>query len=134
MTASHLVEISMTVAQADIDIYAELTNDFNPLHVDPTFAASTPMRGTIAHGTLSINLIWQSLARTFGAGALGHIDLDIRFLKPLYANHTITAGGRRLSDETRRFEVWVNDADGAALIAGHVRLSELSDIDPDALD
>jgi len=109
-----LEEVSMRVTQADIDIYAELTDDFNPLHVDPAFAATTPMGGTIAHGTLSVNLIWQSLARSLGAAALARIDLDIRFLKPDAA-------------EPDRYEVWVKGADGATLIAGHARLAPITD-------
>ncbi len=118
-----LEEVSMSVTQADIDLYAELTNDFNPLHVDPEFAAATPMGGTIAHGTLSVNLIWQSLARTVGATALEHFDLDIRFLKPLYAGGVITAGGTLLADVPGRYEVWVRDAAGTTLIAGEVTLA-----------
>ncbi|CAB5515903.1 MaoC family dehydratase [Achromobacter anxifer] len=117
-----LETVSMTVTQADIDLYAELTNDFNPLHVDPAFAAATPMGGTIAHGTLSVNLIWQSLARTFGAAALERFDLDIRFLRPLHAGGLITAGGEGLADAPGRYEVWVKDANGGALIAGQVAL------------
>ncbi|MBO9354643.1 acyl dehydratase [Bordetella petrii] len=123
MMTPHLEEVSMTVTQADIDIYAELTDDFNPLHVDREFAAKTPMGDTIAHGTLSVNLIWQSLARTFGADALEHIDLDIRFLKPLFPNGTIIAGGRRVPDSPDTFDVWVNGADGLPLIAGQARLA-----------
>src|SRR5690606_28192685 len=109
-----------------IDIYAELTNDFNPLHVDREFAASTPMGNTIAHGTLSVNLIWLSLERTLGSAALEHIDLDIRFLKPLFADDTVSAGGRRIPDDQYTFEVWVNDTEGTPLIAGHAKLVEPS--------
>ncbi|AEE66097.1 MULTISPECIES: MaoC family dehydratase [Bordetella] len=122
-----LEEVSMRVTQADIDIYAELTDDFNPLHVDPAFAATTPMGGTIAHGTLSVNLIWQSLARSLGAAALARIDLDIRFLKPLFAGGAITAGGQPDAAEPDRYEVWVKGADGATLIAGHARLAPITD-------
>lgn len=122
-----LEEVSMRVTQADIDIYAELTDDFNPLHVDPAFAATTPMGGTIAHGTLSVNLIWQSLARSLGAAALARIDLDIRFLKPLLAGGAITAGGQPDAAEPHRYEVWVKGADGATLIAGHARLAPITD-------
>lgn len=117
-----LEAVSMTVGQADIDLYAELTNDYNPLHVDPSFASGTPMGGTIAHGTLSVNLIWQSLARTFGPAALERLELDIRFLKPLRAGGTVTAGGEASADSPGIFEVWVRDAAGVDLIAGQVVL------------
>lgn len=122
----YLEEVSMVVSQADIDTYAELSDDFNPLHVDPEFAARTPMGNTIAHGTLSLNLIWQSLARSFDAATLARIDLDVRFLKPLFAGGAIVAGGRRSPEHPDRFEVWVKGADGTALIAGHARLPRLA--------
>lgn len=118
-----LEEVSMTVSQEDINIYAELTDDFNPLHVDPAFAATTPMGNTIAHGTLSLNLIWKSLARTFDKEVLTRIDLDVRFLKPLYAGGTIVAGGRRSQDNANEYEVWIKDQHGLQLIGGHVRLT-----------
>ncbi len=85
------------------------------------------MGGTIAHGTLSVNLIWQSLARSLGAAALARIDLDIRFLKPLFAGGAITAGGQPDAAEPDRYEVWVKGADGATLIAGHARLAPITD-------
>ena len=45
------------------------------------FAATTPMQGVIAHGMLSLNLIWQTLRASLGdVGA--HTNLDVRFVKP----------------------------------------------------
>ena len=34
--------------------YADVTNDYNPIHVDKEFAAKSPMGGVIAHGTMSL--------------------------------------------------------------------------------
>jgi len=118
-----LKAVSMTVSQEDINAYAKLTDDFNPLHVDPAFAAATPMGNTIAHGTLSLNLIWQALARTFDSSLLNRLDLDVRFLKPLYAGGTITAGGQRNPDDPDQYDVWIKDQQGTSLISGHIRLS-----------
>lgn len=44
--------------------YAAVTNDYNPIHVDKEFAGRSPMRGIIAHGTMSVALIWRSLRDT----------------------------------------------------------------------
>ncbi len=121
-----LHEVSMTVAQQQIDIYAELTNDFNPIHVDPAFAATTPMGGVIAHGTLSINLIWQSVVKSLGAAAIEKALLDIQFLKPLYAGDTVTAGGQRNAECANQFDVWVKSADGSTLITGNISLPDQS--------
>lgn len=43
------------ITQADIQTFAELTGDFNPIHVDPEYAATTPFGRTIAHGILTLS-------------------------------------------------------------------------------
>lgn len=40
------------ITQKDINLYAEASGDFNPIHVNEAFAAQTPLGGTIAHGML----------------------------------------------------------------------------------
>lgn len=52
------------VTQGAINKFAEATGDFNPLHVDPEFAAKTPFGGTIAHGYYALSLapIGQTLS------------------------------------------------------------------------
>jgi 3-hydroxybutyryl-CoA dehydratase len=57
--------------------YAAVTNDYNPIHVDKAFAAKSPMGGIIAHGTMSVALIWQALRNTLGADALNRVHLEI---------------------------------------------------------
>ena len=117
-TSSRLVEF-----QSILD-YADLTNDYNPLHVDPAFAAKTPFGGVIAHGTMSVALIWQALALTLGREALERIDLDIRFLKPVRVGNTVTGGGELRAGSTNIYEVWVkNDvAEGEPVISGTATL------------
>lgn len=40
------------ITQREINLYAEASGDFNPIHIDESFAAQTPLGGTIAHGML----------------------------------------------------------------------------------
>jgi 3-hydroxybutyryl-CoA dehydratase len=42
-----------TVTQAEIAAFAEISGDHNPVHLDPTYAATTPFKTTIAHGMLT---------------------------------------------------------------------------------
>lgn len=110
--------------KADLDViraYAELTDDFNPIHLDPAFAANTAMGGCIAHGTLSIGLLWQALFRTLGADAGERVELDVRFVKPVRAGETIRAGGE-LQDGTAAYTVWVRGDDGVDRVTGTARL------------
>jgi 3-hydroxybutyryl-CoA dehydratase len=52
------------VTQDDIERFAHLTGDHNPVHIDPEFARRTPFRGCIAHGmlvqSLAAGMMWQS--------------------------------------------------------------------------
>lgn len=105
-----------------IRAYAELTQDFNPLHLDPDFAAKTPMGRVIAHGTLSINLVCQSLLEAFGPAALDDAEVDIRFVKPVGVGEELTAGGSSDADPLL-FAVWVRGADGEDRLAGSVRVA-----------
>ncbi len=109
---------TLVVTGEAIGQYAELTQDFNPLHLDSAFAATTRMGGVIAHGTMSINLILHSLAKAFGAEAVVNVDLDIRFIKPVRVAETLTAGGERESGDARRYAVWVRGVEGEDRLVG----------------
>jgi acyl dehydratase len=112
--------VTKRIDRAAIRLYAEITDDFNPIHVDPDFAARSPMGGIIAHGLLSVNLVWQSVRASLGADAVEDTALEIRFLRPVREDDVVTAGGRRREDGDG-FDVWVSNHHGETVIAGRVR-------------
>jgi 3-hydroxybutyryl-CoA dehydratase len=114
---------TLKVETAVVLIYAELTDDFNPIHVDPVFAASTPMGGVIAHGTMSICLLWQAIFRSFAAEDLVNPHLDVRFLAPVREGETLTAGLTPTPGDMDLYDVWVQSDDGGNRVAGTLRLS-----------
>lgn len=92
--------------------YAALTNDYNPLHVDKAFAAKTPFGDVIAHGTMSVALIWQALAQTLGKQALDGIAVEIRFMKPVRVGQTVAGGGQLRAGSQTVYDVWVKTENG----------------------
>ncbi|MCC7427387.1 MAG: acyl dehydratase [Alphaproteobacteria bacterium] len=104
----------MVVDRAAIIAYAAITDDFNPLHVDEAFASGTPFGRPIAHGMLSLNLLWQSLRRAFGSAM--PVALEVRFVRPVLQGTRVTAGGQHRAEGG--FDVWVRDADGQEVIHG----------------
>ena len=94
----NLIERRFHVTRAAIRRYADASQDYNPIHLDPEFAAKTPMGGIIAHGMLSLSLVWQSLAKTFGVDRIAGVTLDIRFVRPVREDDWVIAGGT-LKDE-----------------------------------
>jgi acyl dehydratase len=99
--------------------YAAVTNDYNPIHVDREFAAKSPMGGIIAHGTMSVALIWQALRNTLGVDALNRVHLEIRFVQPVRIDDDVTGGGElRVGSTPPVYEVWVRNARGQDVIKG----------------
>lgn len=119
-----LLPARLSVTAPLIAAYAELTQDFNPIHLDPAFAASTPMGGVIAHGTLSIGLIWQCVQRSLPPEAFADADLDIRFVRPVRLAESLIAGGQLRSDQPGVYDVWVRaEADQGERLVGLLRLA-----------
>jgi 3-hydroxybutyryl-CoA dehydratase len=123
MNRQPLQTATLKVDAETIRAYAELTDDFNPIHLDPAFAAGTPMGGVIAHGTMSLCLLWQALFRSFGDRAFDGLDLDIRFIKPVRLGETLCAGGTPSTDAGADgcYDVWVRGEDGSDRVVGRLR-------------
>ncbi|KPU99598.1 acyl dehydratase [Variovorax paradoxus] len=99
--------------------YAAVTNDYNPIHVDKEFAAKSPMGGIIAHGTMSVALIWQALKNTLGVQMLNRIHLEIKFVQPVRIDDDVTGGGElRAGSEPPLYDVWVRNAKSQDVIKG----------------
>ena len=113
----HLETVALLVDQAAILRYAAVSGDFNPIHIDPEFASKTEMGGVIAHGTLSLNLIWQALEQTLGREGIDTVDLDVRFRRPVRVGDRIEAGGA-LDENGERYRVWARNQDGVNIIEG----------------
>jgi len=88
-----LPELIKVVRQEKIDLYAEASKDFNPIHIDEDFAKKTPLGGTIAHGMLILAYISQMMTAAFGRNWLSGGKLDVRFKSPARPGDTITVSG-----------------------------------------
>ncbi len=119
---THLKQASKHVDFASIMNYAAVTNDYNPAHVDKAFADASPMGGIIAHGTMSVALIWQALKNSLGVQALGRVQLQIRFVRPVRIDDTVTGGGQLQPDSDNIYDVWVRNQKNEDVILGTARL------------
>jgi 3-hydroxybutyryl-CoA dehydratase len=90
-----LPAIAKHIDQDRIDRWAELSGDFNRLHVDPDYAAQTRFKGTIAHGPMSLAFLNELMMACFGQGwATGGRLLEVRFTAPIRPGDDILISGR----------------------------------------
>ena len=71
--------VERTVTQEQLRAYAQASGDFNPLHLDPEFAAATQFGGIVAHGMWTLALISESMAAAFAGSWLSGGSLRVRF-------------------------------------------------------
>lgn len=86
-------EASLTKAFSaqDVELFARLTGDTNPLHLDPVYARTTSFRKPVVHGILVNGLISAVIGT--GMHGRGHVLLhqDIRFPAPAFIGEEIVA-------------------------------------------
>jgi len=96
------------VTQQEINLYAEASGDFNPIHIDEAFAAKTPLGGTIAHGMLILAYASEMMTNAFGKSWLEGGKLSVRFKAPARPQDTITTSGKIDSIESIEGIPYVN--------------------------
>lgn len=85
--------LARTVDQATIDAYARASGDFNPIHVDPAYAAKGPFGRTIAHGLMTLAYVAEML-NGWSHGAFDAAgSLDIAFVGPVFAGDRVEVSG-----------------------------------------
>ena len=89
LTVGQSAEAARDVEGADIDAFAAVSGDHNPVHLDEAFAATTQFGGRIAHGMLSASFISALIAsRLPGPGAI-YLSQTLKFLRPVRIGDTV---------------------------------------------
>src|SRR6476660_664130 len=84
-------EFGKTISSDDVAQFAELTGDFNPVHLDDVAGAKSLFKGRVAHGMLSASLISATIAGKLpGAGSI-YLSQTLRFTAPVRIGDTVTA-------------------------------------------
>ncbi|PMD73872.1 MaoC family dehydratase [Companilactobacillus nuruki] len=83
--------VSKRITEDDVNTFAKVTGDYNPMHVDEEFAKSTQFHKRIAHGMLSAGMISACLGTKMpGPGAI-YLNQSLRFDKPVYFGDVLVA-------------------------------------------
>jgi 3-hydroxybutyryl-CoA dehydratase len=84
-------EFGKTVSESDIYLYAGITGDFNPAHINEAYAQKTFFKTRIAHGMLTAGFISAILANQLPGPGTIYLKQELKFLAPVRIGDTITA-------------------------------------------
>lgn len=115
-------EFAKTVTESDIYLYAGITGDLNPAHVNEVYAKNTFFKGRIAHGMLSAGFISAVLGTLLPGPGTIYLRQELNFLAPVRIGDTITACVEvveKLTEKNRvRLRTSCTNQDGTGVLDG----------------
>jgi 3-hydroxybutyryl-CoA dehydratase len=113
------------ITEDDIQKFAEVSGDYNPLHMDDEFAKTTIFGQRIAHGALTASYISGILGNNLpGPGAI-FTGLSMRFRRPVFIGDTVTVRAEVSEKKDRGNQVTLKVAcmvDGKRVITGEAQV------------
>ena len=88
-----LPELVRSVTQDQINRYAKVSGDHNPVHLDAEFASHSTFGRIVAHGMLVLAFISEMLTKEFGKNWLDSGRLKVRFRSPVYPGDQVVTFG-----------------------------------------
>jgi len=80
-----------TISAEDVETFARITDDHNPVHLDDAYAGNTRFGKRIAHGMLTASLISALLANDLPGPGCVYMSQSLKFKAPVYLGETVTA-------------------------------------------
>lgn len=84
-------QTTKTITETDVVLFAGLSTDINPIHINDEYAKSTVFGGRIAHGILVSGLISATLANKLPGPGCIYLGQDLKFTAPVRIGDTVTA-------------------------------------------
>lgn len=121
-TIGQKASFSKTITETDLVLYAGLSGDYNPIHIDQEYAKETRFGRRIAHGLLTTSLISRILGMHLpGPGSI-YLEQTLKFKKPVFIGDTITTSAeiREIIEEKNiiRLKTECKKQDGSVVIEG----------------
>jgi 3-hydroxybutyryl-CoA dehydratase len=90
ITVGQTAEFAKTITEFDIGMFAGITGDFNPLHVNRVVAEQSRFGGRIAHGMLTASLISTVIGMYLPGPGCVYLGQTLRFTRPVKIGDTVT--------------------------------------------
>ena len=83
--------ITKTITKEDVEEFAKLSLDINPIHLDQEYGKSSIFKDNIVHGMLVASLISAVIGNDLPGHGTIYLGQDLKFMKPVYIGDTCTA-------------------------------------------
>ena len=112
--------------QSDVNIFAQITGDNNPIHLDADFAAKTIFGKPIVHGFFSASVFSMVFGTKFPGQGTIYLYQDMKFLAPVFVNQPYKAKFEVLEVNTEKhiglIKCVLEDETGKIVIEGNAKL------------
>ena len=127
LSVGQRARFSKTITETDIYLYAGISGDFNPAHVNEQYAAKTFFKTRIAHGMLTASFISTLIGTILpGPGSI-YMRQELNFLAPVRIGDTVTAiaeVAEIIADKKRvRLKTWCINQEGTTVLDGEALVS-----------
>jgi len=120
-------EFTKTISEADVYLYAGVTGDLNPAHVNEDYAKKTFFKTRIAHGMLTAGFISAILGTQLPGPGTIYIRQELSFMAPVFFGDTITARAEVVEVNTEknrlRFKTTCRNQEGKIILDGEALVS-----------
>lgn len=127
LTVGQQARFSKTVSETDVYLYAGISGDFNPAHVNQAYAETTAFKTRIAHGMLAAGFISNVLGNQLPGPGTIYISQNLTFLAPVAIGDTVTATVEVveiLAEKKRvRLKTVCTNQEGREILAGEALVS-----------
>jgi len=82
--------IGFIITEVDIEGYASISGDYNPVHLDSLYARDHGYKDKIAHGMLSMGKVWSVLSYHLLSNSEWPEKYELKFLSPVYVGDIVT--------------------------------------------
>jgi acyl dehydratase len=89
ITVGQIATVDHTFSQDDVNIFANLCGDDNPLHINPEYAKTTMFQGTIVHGIFVSSLLSTILGKSIPGSV--YVSQNLSFNRPVHVGVKVTA-------------------------------------------
>ena len=91
LSVGQSAETTKIVGAADVEAFAAVSGDTNPVHLDEDYARATPFQGRIAHGMLTAGLISAVIGEQLPGHGTVYLGQSLKFMAPVRPGDTVLA-------------------------------------------